>query len=87
MSVPFIGLWLEAPEAMLVARTEQRRNDPSDADAGVIRMQHQHGTGLMTWHRIEASRSPEIVLENATRYVQRQAPGSLDARVALTPAP
>ena len=41
MSVPFVGIWLEAPESMLIARTEKRRNDPSDADADVIRMQHR----------------------------------------------
>lgn len=38
-STPFVGLWLEAPESTLIARTEQRRNDVSDADADVIRMQ------------------------------------------------
>jgi predicted kinase len=27
--VPFIGLWLEAPEPVLIARTGRRRNDPS----------------------------------------------------------
>jgi hypothetical protein len=36
-SVPFVGLWLDAPESTLIARIDQRRNDPSDADAGVIR--------------------------------------------------
>jgi predicted kinase len=87
MSVPFIGLWLEAPEPTLAARTEQRRNDPSDADADVIRMQHRQGTGLMTWHRVEASRSPEIVLEYATQYVQRHVPGSFNVRIADAQAP
>jgi aminoglycoside phosphotransferase family enzyme/predicted kinase len=72
MSVPFIGIWLEAPVGTLVTRTEQRHNDPSDANAEVIRMQHQQGTGAMTWHRVEASRSPELVLEYATKYVQEQ---------------
>ena len=33
VAVPFVGIWLEAPEATLIARVEQRRNDPSDADA------------------------------------------------------
>ena len=41
MSVPFVGIWLEAPESTLVARAEQRRNDASDADADVIRIQHR----------------------------------------------
>ena len=32
-SVPFTGLWLDAPESLLIERTAQRRNDASDADA------------------------------------------------------
>ena len=54
-SVPFIGLWLEAPESVLVARTDQRRNDPSDADADVIRMQRAQDTGDIRWCRLDAS--------------------------------
>ena len=71
VSAPFVGIWLEAPESTLTARIARRRNDPSDADAGVVRMQHRQGTGVMTWHRVEASRSSEIVLEYAKKYVQK----------------
>ena len=70
MAVPFAGIWLEAPEATLVARTEQRWNDPSDADADVIRLQQQQGTGALTWHRLEAASSPDTVLKDAAQYVQ-----------------
>jgi aminoglycoside phosphotransferase family enzyme/predicted kinase len=69
-AVPFVGIWLEAPEATLIARAEQRRNDPSDADAAVIRLQQREGTGVMEWHRVEASRPPDVVLEDASRFVQ-----------------
>jgi uncharacterized protein len=75
MSVPFIGIWLEAPESTLVARTEQRRSDPSDADADVIRMQRRQRAGVMTWHRVEASTSSESVLEYAAKHVQEQVRG------------
>ena len=75
MSVPFVGIWLEVPESTLVARIEQRRNDPSDADAGVIRMQHRQPAGVMTWHRVEASTSSEGVLEYAAKHVQEQVRG------------
>jgi predicted kinase len=70
MAVPFAGIWLEAPEATLVTRTEQRRDDPSDANADVIRLQQQQGTGAMTWHRLKASSSPDTVLQDAAQYVE-----------------
>jgi aminoglycoside phosphotransferase family enzyme/predicted kinase len=62
-SVPFIGLWLDAPEETLIARTKQRRFDPSDADEAVIRMQRSQETGVIDWHRIDASVSSDLVLE------------------------
>ena len=49
-SIPFAGLWLDAPESTLVARAERRRHDASDADAAVIRTQLFHGTGRVDWH-------------------------------------
>jgi aminoglycoside phosphotransferase family enzyme/predicted kinase len=77
MAVPFAAIWLEAPEATLITRTEQRRDDPSDANADVIRLQQQQGTGVMTWHRLTASSSPDAILEDATTYVQDLVPGSI----------
>jgi uncharacterized protein len=64
-SVPFIGLWLDAPEPVLMERTAQRRNDPSDADAAVIRMQRNQDTGDLSWRRINASGSLGSVLSAA----------------------
>jgi aminoglycoside phosphotransferase family enzyme/predicted kinase len=78
LSVPFIGIWLDAQESTLIARVEQRRQDVSDADADVIRMQHTQGTGAMTWYRVEASMSSEAVLERAARYVQERTPSALN---------
>lgn len=68
MSAPFTGIWLEAPEPTLVSRIEQRRNDPSDADAAVVRMQLRQPAGEMTWHRIDASIPPAAVMEQAANY-------------------
>ena len=79
VAVPFVGIWLEAPESTLVARVEQRRNDASDANADVIRIQLQQGTGVMTWHRVEAAPSSEIVLESTVKYIQAQLPGVLNS--------
>jgi aminoglycoside phosphotransferase family enzyme/predicted kinase len=77
-SVPFIGLWLEAPEPVLIARTEQRRNDPSDADANVIRMQRAQGAGEIAWCRIDASLSAPSVLSRAIQRVRDQLNGALN---------
>jgi aminoglycoside phosphotransferase family enzyme/predicted kinase len=64
--VPFVGLWLDAPEAVLIARSEERRLDASDADAAVIRQQLAHDPGAIAWRRIDASRAPDDVLRTAT---------------------
>jgi hypothetical protein len=55
-SVPFTGLWLDAPPDVLMARTAQRRLDPSDADASVVRQQLAADIGAMSWRRVDASR-------------------------------
>lgn len=68
-SIPFLGLWLDAPDPLLVARTEQRRNDPSDADAAVIRTQRAQDTGVIGWRRIDASQPADDVLRNATNVL------------------
>jgi len=63
--VPFVGLWLDAPEDVLLARAARRRRDPSDADAGVIQSQLIQETGPILWHRVDASRAAENVLQYA----------------------
>jgi len=69
-SVPFVGLWLEAPESLLIERTGQRSNDPSDADAIVVRMQKNQDTGPVAWHRLDGSRPAVSVLSAALDHVQ-----------------
>jgi uncharacterized protein len=69
-SVPFVGLWLEAPESVLIARTAQRRNDPSDADADVVRRQRTHDTGAIPWRRIDASLPAAAVQSHAADRVR-----------------
>jgi aminoglycoside phosphotransferase family enzyme/predicted kinase len=63
--VPFVGVWLEAPESVLIARSERRHLDASDADAVVIRGQLTQDTGEITWRHIDASRAPDDVLRAA----------------------
>ena len=68
-SVPFIGLWLEAPESVRIERAALRRGDASDADADVVRLQHAQDTGDIGWYRIDASGPTVSVLSSATDRV------------------
>lgn len=72
--VPFHGLWLDAPERVLVERLQHRGADASDADAGVLRLQTAHGAGQMTWQRLDASASADVVLENAASRIGLPSP-------------
>jgi uncharacterized protein len=64
-AAPFTGIWLEAPESVLVARTEQRRNDASDADPEIVRQQRALDTGPIQWLRLDASGSASRVQSRA----------------------
>ena len=67
--MPFVGIWLEALEATSLHAPGSVARHASDADAPVIRLQHRDGTGVMGWHRVEASQPPDVVLEDASKYV------------------
>ncbi len=82
-AVPFLGLWLDAPEQELMARTDRRRNDPSDADASVVRMQREQDRGEIGWRRIDASRPAASVLSCASDCVRETLPNALN--IATTP--
>jgi aminoglycoside phosphotransferase family enzyme/predicted kinase len=69
-AVPFAGLWLDAPESALVERAERRQHDASDANVDVIRMQVAQDTGLIPWHRLDASLNAEAVLQQAVSILE-----------------
>jgi aminoglycoside phosphotransferase family enzyme/predicted kinase len=52
--VPFLGVWLDAPTAVRLARTAARHGDASDADAAVAARQRAEDTGEITWWRLDA---------------------------------
>jgi aminoglycoside phosphotransferase family enzyme/predicted kinase len=70
-SIAFAGLWLEAPDRVLLDRVRQRERDASDADPGVVRQQLATGTGPVTWNRIDASGDTSSVLQRATAALGR----------------
>jgi aminoglycoside phosphotransferase family enzyme/predicted kinase len=77
-SVPFIGLWLDAPEAVLIDRTAQRRNDASDADATIVRVQREQGTEDLGWNRLDASGTASSVFASAKERIGVRLQGVLN---------
>jgi hypothetical protein len=69
-SVPFAGLWLDAPASTLIARVEGRGADASDADATVVRLQRGQDVGVITWHRLDAARGPDAVRGDAAAILR-----------------
>ncbi len=53
--VPFVGLWLKAPEQVLISRVEEREPGVSDAGVDVVRRQLAYGLDSRHWHRLDAS--------------------------------
>jgi aminoglycoside phosphotransferase family enzyme/predicted kinase len=65
LSLPFVGLWLDAPAATLQARLGRRRDDVSDADAAVLRKQLTYDLGHINWHRLDADQTTEALVNSA----------------------
>lgn len=67
LRVPFSGLWLNAPEEVMVHRVAGRTNDASDATPDVVRRQiaTQGREGGGAWVTIEAGGSAEDTLRAA----------------------
>lgn len=63
--VRFVGVWLDAPLDVLVARVEARAGDASDATAAVVRDQAAVSPGDIDWRRLDASRALDTVLADA----------------------
>ncbi len=53
--LPFSGVWLEAPPALLAARIDARRDDASDADRAVMEQQIDRISRPDGWHRLDAA--------------------------------
>jgi predicted kinase len=83
-SVPFLGLWLDAPESVLLSRVAGRRNDPSDADAGVVRLQRSQDLGPVEWPRLDASGATAAVLSLAGDCLRRRLPDAFNELAAET---
>jgi aminoglycoside phosphotransferase family enzyme/predicted kinase len=68
---PFVGLWLDAPQAILSSRLADRSRDASDATLAVLLRQIDAGAGAMEWQRLDASGTPDVVADRATALLRR----------------
>ena len=65
LGVRFQGLFLEADMATRARRAATRERDASDANADVARAQEAYDLGALTWHRVDASGTPDETLQRA----------------------
>ncbi len=70
LALPFLGLWLDAPGAVLKDRVTMRKGDASDATADVITQQLTYDLGDITWHRLDASQPFEKTCANAETLIE-----------------
>ncbi len=63
--VAFTGLWLTAPDAVLLDRVAKRRGDASDADVAVLTQQLKADLGAMSWRPVDVSGNEAAALAGA----------------------
>ena len=61
----FVGLFLTADLATRLSRIERREHDASDATRDVALQQEAAGFGVVNWHRVDASGTPEDTLQRS----------------------
>ena len=69
-NVPFTGLWLEAPLAILRTRVNSRRGDASDATSAVVDKQSSYELGKIGWAKVDASGDAAATLNDARQNLQ-----------------
>ena len=66
---PFLGLWLDAPPAILAKRIADRSLDASDATTAVLDDQMRAGSGAIEWQRLDGGGEATVVLQRAQSLV------------------
>ncbi len=67
LGVVFHGFWLDAPDAVLEARLDARRDDASDAGIEVLRTQRRAAEPATEWRRIDAGQPPALQCAEALK--------------------
>ncbi len=65
--VHFDGLWLEAPQEVMMERVKSRKDNASDADAEIVRRQLTYDLGHIEWLVIDSSGSRKETLARGLR--------------------
>jgi hypothetical protein len=65
LGVPFQGLWLEAPPAVMAERIATRRHNASDATVEILRQQLGYDLGVIEWLRLDSGGSKAETLRRA----------------------
>jgi uncharacterized protein len=73
--VRFKGFWLDADPALLWQRVHARQGGPSDANVDVLQNQLTRQTGVITWHRIDVSKSLNQCCAGITAILASECPG------------
>ncbi len=68
-SVPFHGIWLDAPSDVLTTRIAARRGDASDASIAVLRKQLEQTPGVVTWSKVDAGGAGSRVMAHVRRLL------------------
>lgn len=55
LGIDFLGLWVDAPEDIRLARVEKRKNNVSDITPDIARLQSDYDLGDLTWTRIDSA--------------------------------
>jgi predicted kinase len=70
----FLGLWLDAPQAVLKKRIMERDENFSDAPAAIVKKQAAIERGEMNWRVINAGQDADDVLETALHAIRAHGP-------------
>jgi len=70
----FLGIWLDAPQAVLKSRIAQRDDNFSDAPASIVRKQALLDKGDITWRTLDAREDADDVLDEALKLIKAHGP-------------
>ncbi|MBO6520374.1 MAG: AAA family ATPase [Rhodospirillales bacterium] len=68
-SVPFSGIWVDAPEAVRVERVATRKKNVSDATVDVAKQQSAYDLGDIGWARVDSSGKKKETVRQARALI------------------